>query len=357
MTSRTTRNGVSTEVSWPDVGSTEGFGNEYARHIRNLYRYAILPLSGVSGADTITASVEPSLATEGLLSGMKFSVVWAEDSTGPATLNVDGQGDASILSADGSEMEAGDLVAGVRAILEYDGSDFRLLGGTASSSGGSTYGRQVFTTAGTWVNPGAGMVLISLVGGGGSGAVARSAGGTNYNAGGGQGGAYVCYLIPASLLPATVAVSVGDGGASRVRSSSGTTDGANGGETTFGDFAAPGGIGGSSLAGGSGASTPFPGIQYLPGGTGGDNQDAPEDYNRGTGGGGGASSGSDTDGAGASGNLDLGDGGDGSGNDSGSATAVSGSFPGGGGGGAGAGSGTATSGAGAPGRVTVDVWG
>ncbi|WP_157779790.1 hypothetical protein [Celeribacter ethanolicus] len=354
MTNRTTRNGGSTEVSWPDVGSTEGFGNEYARHIRNLYRYAILPLSSVSGADTITASVEPSLATEGLLSGMKFSVVWSEDNTGPATLNIDGHGAASILSADGSEMEAGDLVSGARAILEYDGSDFRVLGGGASSVGVSPHSRQVFTASGTWINPGAGMAFITLCGGGGSGGA-----GLRGTSSGGQGGAYLEFLVPCELLDSSVAVTVGDGGVSKTSSAFNSfSPGSDGSRSAFGDFGAPGGKGGTSVAG-SGASTPAVlGVRYMPGGEGAVG-DAPSAYDRGTGGGGGGDSINGESGAGSVGKQDLGNGGAGAFSSGSAVTATSGTFPGGGGGGASldSDSGTAISGAGAPGRVTVDVWG
>lgn len=73
--------------------------------------------------------------------------------------------------------------------------------------------------------------LVELWGGGGSGA--SSTGSTTYT-GGGSGGQYRRLLIPAEAVPATVAVSVGDGGAGNDIDTS--ANGSAGGDTTFGEI-------------------------------------------------------------------------------------------------------------------------
>lgn len=117
------------------------------------------------------------------------------------------------------------------------------------------FDRQVFAANGTWVKPtGAQLVRVQLLGGG-SGGGAGGAGGTGDSLNGGQGGAaglYVEQWYPASILPASVAVTVGTGGAGGASVALGRTQGnpgATGGPTTFGSIlraigpvkAAPGG--------------------------------------------------------------------------------------------------------------------
>ncbi|MBR9764818.1 MAG: hypothetical protein GYB53_15135, partial [Rhodobacteraceae bacterium] len=45
MTTRDTFNGTSEGVSWKDVEGVEGFGNQYARHLKTLFDASALPLS------------------------------------------------------------------------------------------------------------------------------------------------------------------------------------------------------------------------------------------------------------------------------------------------------------------------
>lgn len=245
MSDRNTFNGESTSVPWDE------FGDQYAGHIATLYRYAVLPLSSISGADSITASVDPVLGASGLLSGMKFSVVWADTNTGAATLNIDGVGAKDILDASGAALGAGALSAGARVLFEYDGVSFRLLGGSAGGSLGVN--RQVFLSSGTWVKPSGysdeAMVRVQLWAGGGGG------GSKSTFSGGGGGGAYQERLMRLGDLGDTVAVSIGAGGIA----------GSGGGDTSFDNVsayggaaggknsAAPGGGGGGVVGAGSGA--------------------------------------------------------------------------------------------------------
>ena len=114
--------------------------------------------------------------------------------------------------------------------------------------------------ASNWTKPsGAKLVEIILVGGGGGGASGAAAVGTGAcgGAGGGAGGAVVRVLVPADTLGSTVAYSVGSGG-SGGSAVSFTGDGANGATagkngsagtaSTFGNYAAGPGGGGSYTA-------------------------------------------------------------------------------------------------------------
>lgn len=124
----------------------------------------------------------------------------------------------------------------------------------------------VFTEDGTWNDPGGLTVLrIILVGGGGGG------GGEDisfvpldpywrYGGHGGGGGAVTDLLI--TTVPASVPVVIGQGGAR----GQGDQDGFDGGDTTFGDYRASGGIGGPKGFAGSMNYAPIQGSGDVYGG-------------------------------------------------------------------------------------------
>lgn len=129
-----------------------------------------------------------------------------------------------------------------------DATKFLCGDGSWKVGGGGAADVQTFTASGTWTKPASGTIaIIELWGGGGSGCSAWAA----YNSGGGGGGGnYARLIIPLSQLPATVAVTVGAGGAA-------VTGGVGlaGGRTSFGSYGyARGGGGGSQLSSGAGGN-------------------------------------------------------------------------------------------------------
>lgn len=127
-----------------------------------------------------------------------------------------------------------------------------------------------FTASGTWTKPSGYSadtpVTVEAWGGGGGGA---GYSGNNVNAGGGGGGAYAVKTFRFGDLPATVAVTIGAGGAAGTNVRGG--EGATGGNTTFGSLlTAYGGGGGSTEnAGGSGGGELAAGLRPSQGSAGG----------------------------------------------------------------------------------------
>ena len=205
---------------------------------------------------------------------------------------------------------------------------------------------QDFTSSGTWTKPdGAKYVRIECIGGGGSGYLASSSGAC----GGGIGGQYGTLMLDASLLTATVAVTVGAGGTHNIRGSSGGT----GGTTSFGAYV--------SAPGGNGATTSIDpsGIQGATAGVG-DGNTSPKgrDSRYGAGSGGWISGSNNPAAAGSGGTESAGYGllkaGDGGTANAATQAAANGATPGGGGG---SGNNTATySGDGAPGAVRITTY-
>lgn len=108
---------------------------------------------------------------------------------------------------------------------------------------GSPLNTQTFNASGTWTKPASGtFAVVELWGAGGSGAANNN---SSSSSGGGGGGAYKLQIFTLAELPSTVTVTVGAGGVARTAGSD--SDGAVGGNTTFGAFATAFGGGGGNV--------------------------------------------------------------------------------------------------------------
>jgi hypothetical protein len=186
-----------------------------------------------------TARTSLGLGTLATLNEVNAATI-ADNSVGAAELNVPGNGSAGqYLSSDG---------------------DGTMTWVTAAAGGFSNI--QVFTSPGTWTNPGSvEKVKVTVVGGGGTGGTAGANGGRGGSTGGGGGGAAI-EVIP---FPSGTNVPVTVGGAS--------------GTSSFGAYcSATGGAAGTGGAGGAGAAT---------GGAGGSGSGGNVNLTGGAGGGGG----------------------------------------------------------------------
>ena len=221
---------------------------------------------------------------------------------------------------------AAGAAAGLPSLAGNAGRVLTVAAGEGGVEWAQGVGYQELTSSGTWTKAtGVTWVVVELVAGGTSGQ-ARIGG----SASGGAGGDFAYRVFAATDLPATVAVTVGAGGASPSATGPGAkTAAANaGGATTFGAFlsTADGGkLGGSAQAPFYGAAPG--GVAFNPPGNAGGKS------------------------------MAHGAGGNGVAVNSGNAVGGAGQFPGGGGGGANitdtATTGTATGGAGAPGVARI----
>jgi hypothetical protein len=82
-------------------------------------------LTGAAGTNTVTAVTAPSL--NGYAAGQLFVLVPAATNTAATTLNVSGLGAKSIYW-NGAACSGGELVISVPTLLEYDGTQFNIIG-------------------------------------------------------------------------------------------------------------------------------------------------------------------------------------------------------------------------------------
>jgi hypothetical protein len=89
----------------------------------------------VSGTDTITATVSPSLTAYAV--GQSFKFLPAATNTGATTINISALGAKSIVKNGTTPLSAGDLVSGSMTQIVYDGTNFQLIGASGLTAGKS----------------------------------------------------------------------------------------------------------------------------------------------------------------------------------------------------------------------------
>src|SRR5690606_38839285 len=88
-------------------------------------------------ANNYIASLSPTLTSYTAGLGIRLKV--AHNNTGASTININGLGNKAITYSNASAIGSGDMVAGMIALLMYDGTQFQLL--------------NPFTTAGVYATP------------------------------------------------------------------------------------------------------------------------------------------------------------------------------------------------------------
>ncbi len=160
------------------------------------------------------------------------------NTTGTATLNVNGLGAVPIKKQVNNNLITGDILAGQAVSVIYDGNNFQMLSqlGTIATGGGGIKGMQIFNTSTSWTVPsGVTAVIAEAWGGGGGGG---GGGAYNINSGGGGGGggsgAYGKMAITGLLPGASIPIVVGTGGTGGAAGAQGITapDGVAGGNSS-----------------------------------------------------------------------------------------------------------------------------
>lgn len=221
-----------TSASPPPVGGPD-FVDQVAGHMGTMYQYLPLEITLTSGAapNVLTGTIDPPLSGSGLAQGMSFWLEPSVDNTGAVTIAIGAEAAVDLVDDQGAGLAAGALKSTGRYLLNFDGTDMRVVNHVSSL--GATTGVQIdtFTADGTLTKPVGfpddGLVIVELVGAGMGGG--RGSSGASAN--GGYGGAFVREFLTGVDFSSSEAVSVGAGGAGRT---SGTGDGSDGGDTSVG---------------------------------------------------------------------------------------------------------------------------
>lgn len=116
----------SVDLNLPTGPGGENFARDVADEIADLHNRAPVWLDSVAGADTITATVIPTLVA--YAKNQNYWLVPAADNTGAATININSVGAKSILSPTGAALSPGALQSGHPVQISYDGTNFRIVG-------------------------------------------------------------------------------------------------------------------------------------------------------------------------------------------------------------------------------------
>lgn len=92
-------------------------------------------LTGITGTNTILAVLTPAIT--GYVAGSRFGFVAVNTNTGPATININGQGVTPITKNGVLALASGDIVAGqAYTIIRDNVGNFQLSGGTGGPQAG-----------------------------------------------------------------------------------------------------------------------------------------------------------------------------------------------------------------------------
>lgn len=121
----------------PNSNTAERVGKMFVDIINNTEN--INKTSIATGTDDYIITSSPAVSQ--YVSGQTFIVRFTNPNTGPSTLNINGAGVKAILDGDGNALVLGSIKSNQPLHLEYNGTAFRMIGGSGSGGGGggSTY--------------------------------------------------------------------------------------------------------------------------------------------------------------------------------------------------------------------------
>lgn len=139
-----------TDTVGPPGPSGGAFADKVAAEVQRIWDLVPNMLVNIGGsADAITAKCDPPLISS-YIHGQRFWLIPAANNTGPVTIDIDQRGQVDVVSYNGQQLQAGDLVAGEGTELVYDGDNnqMRLVHPTARellsrASGGATLWEQI----------------------------------------------------------------------------------------------------------------------------------------------------------------------------------------------------------------------
>jgi len=139
-----------TDTVGPPGPSGGDFANKVAAEVQRIWDLVPNMLVNIGGsADAITAKCDPPLVSS-YIHGQRFWLIPAANNTGPVTIDIDQRGQVDVVSYNGQQLQADDLVAGEGTELVYDGvnNQMRLVHPTARellarASGGATLWEQI----------------------------------------------------------------------------------------------------------------------------------------------------------------------------------------------------------------------
>src|SRR5688572_17355577 len=120
---------------WPEGMEYDEVNNTGRETHAVIARFLLAALSGLN----VTAGTQPAYT---LISGMTLSAYAAgqvfaftahDTSTGNVTLNVDTLGASNVVTANGTQLGAGDIIANGVYLVVRRASDFQLIGGTGGA--------------------------------------------------------------------------------------------------------------------------------------------------------------------------------------------------------------------------------
>lgn len=84
-----------------------------------------------SGTNTYVATIAPSIAA--LTAGMEFTIQFTNANSGASTLNLNALGAIALVKSRSTALVSGDISAGQRLKVNFDGTNFQIIGGGGSS--------------------------------------------------------------------------------------------------------------------------------------------------------------------------------------------------------------------------------